>query len=86
MLEFEVLGTYAESTNAKNYLELSLNLYCMEWDNLMNPAFYALCVQQDAQLFTTGKFVGIVFLNTLLFDVVLRINTQLWNTSWTTNI
>ena len=28
----------------------------MEWDNLMNPAFYALCVQQDAQLFTTGKF------------------------------
>ena len=41
---------------------------------------------RHCQLLTTGKIVGIVFWNTSLFDAVLRISTQLWNTSWTTNI
>ena len=40
MLEFKVLGTYAEPTNAKNLFEIKLKSL-LEWDNLMNPAFYA---------------------------------------------
>ena len=55
LLEFKVLGTYAEPTNAKNLFEIKLKPL-LEWDNLMNAAFYAF-MRSGRRILSSSFFI-----------------------------